>query len=297
MKLLRTTLILALSVTLLGSSVPVAAGTTYPPDQKSGAIGLEGRISAPPPKRGATITTPGNGATFTSLPITVTGLCPDNLLVKLFSNNVFVGAVMCNKGSYSIQIDLFAGQNQLVARVYDDLDQAGPDSNTVTVTYVSAQFAVTGNQFFLTSNFAKRGANPGEELIWPIIITGGVGPYALSVDWGDNSAPQVLSSSTPGSVDIKHVYKRAGIYKIVVTGTDSRGQVAILQLVGVANGAGQQNVANSAAGGTSVTRVIVLWWPAVAMLPLVIASFWVGQRHELYVLRKRLEKSRDREAA
>ena len=69
------------------------------------------------------------------LPVTVTGLCPDGLLVKLFKNNVFAGSVDCTKGSYSLKIDLFTGQNDLVARVYDSLDQPGPDSSIVRVRF------------------------------------------------------------------------------------------------------------------------------------------------------------------
>jgi hypothetical protein len=33
------------------------------------------------------------------------------------------------------------------------------------------------------------------------------------------------------------------------------------------------------------------------MLPLIFGAFWVGRRHELYSLRKQLEKSRDQEQA
>ena len=38
-------------------------------------------------------------------------------------------------GSYEVAIDLFSSKNDLVARHYDDLDQGGPDSNLVSVTF------------------------------------------------------------------------------------------------------------------------------------------------------------------
>jgi hypothetical protein len=225
--------------------------------------------------------------------VTVTGLCPTGVLVKIFANNVFVGSALCTTGSYSIQVDLFAGQNDLVARVYDALDQAGPDSNTVNVNYISAQFALSGAQLFLTSTYAERGANPGEQLDWPITISGGVGPYAVSVDWGDNSPPELLSASFPGGLTIIHTYKSAGSYRVIVKATDSKGNEALLQLTGIANGAITQGSANKGSGsGGAVIRTVVLWWPALAMIPLIFAAFWVGQRYELYVLRKQLEKSR-----
>src|SRR5688572_24801695 len=93
---------------------------------ESGSVGVEGKISAPPPTQGATIVTPASGRVFTEIPIEVSGSCPNGLLVKLFKNNVFSGSVNCTNGSYRLTIDLFSGQNDLVARVYDALDQAGP---------------------------------------------------------------------------------------------------------------------------------------------------------------------------
>lgn len=269
---------------------PVAAAGAFPAETSSGSVGLQGTISTEPPKQAPTITTPGNGATFSTIPITVSGLCQTNDLVKVFDNNIFMGSALCQSGSYSVQIDLFSGQNQLVARQYDALDQASPDSNTVTVTYNDASFLQFGTHVELTSIFAEKGAPPGQELDWPIILSGGTGPYAVSVDWGDGSPTDLISVDTPGTINLKHVYKNAGIYKVVVKATDKNGGTAYLQLVGQATGSGQNN---STKGNSSLVRVEVLWWPALAMLPLIFAAFWVGRRYELYVLRKQLERSRD----
>lgn len=295
-RILRPGQLIACILALIAMTIaPVGAAGQFPPEQSSGSVGLQGTISEPPPSRGATITTPGNGATFTSVPITVAGLCPSNTLVKIFSNNVFVGAVTCTNGSYSLQVDLFSGQNDLVARVYDALDQAGPDSNTVTVTFNDAQFAQFGTHVQLTSLYAERGAPPQQQLTWPVILSGGTGPYAISVDWGDGSPSDLISQPTAGTITLQHIYHTAGIYKIIVKATDKNGGTAFLQLVGEATGATQ----NNSKGNTNTTAVQtqVLWWPALAMLPLIFAAFWVGQRHELFSLRKQLEKSRDREAA
>lgn len=272
---------------------PAAAAGAFPAETGSGSIGLQGTISSAPPTRGATITTPSSGAVFSTLPITVSGLCPTGVLVKIFSNNVFVGSTYCANGSYSVQIDLFSGTNDLVARVYDSLDQAGPDSNTVTVTYNDAQFAQFGTHVTLSSIYAERGAPPGQEIDWPIILSGGTGPYAISIDWGDGTATDLLSQPTPGTITIKHSYKTAGIYRVIVKATDKNGGTAFLQLVGQATGATQNN--SKSGSGTAVVKVEVLWWPALAMLPLIFAAFWIGRRHELISLRRQLEKSRDQE--
>jgi hypothetical protein len=278
--------------------VPVSTHDIQNP--QSGSVGLEGTISTDPPKQGASITTPGSGASFTSTPITINGLCPKGLLVKLFANNVFIGSVSCDTGSYSLQTDLFSGQNDLVARVYDALDQAGPDSNIVTVNFVDAKFAQFNTRIALSSPYATRGAAPGEDLTWPITLSGGIGPYALSVDWGDGSAPDLLSQSFAGNITIKHKYKAAGVYKMIIKATDSTGSSAFLQLVGVAtgkiavgSGASGSNGGSSGNGSSGTIRTKVIWWPAVVLLPLIIATFWVGRRHELYTLRKQLEKTRN----
>jgi hypothetical protein len=301
-RLAYTGLLLATLValgTFVSGTVSAVGSAQNPQD---GSIGLEGTIKAPPPTQGGTIGTPGNGQTVTNGVITVSGLCKTGLLVKIFDNNIFVGSVMCVNSSYSLQVSLFSGRNDLVARVYDALDQAGPDSNLITVTFNDAQFAQFGTRVALTSTFAKLGADPGKELDWPITLTGGVGPYAISIDWGDGTPPVLLSEAYPGDITIKHVYNSAGVYNIVVKATDANGTIAFLQLVGVANGKVSQgangtSTANSSSGstntGTSTPKTSVLWWPALILLPLIIISFWLGRRHELTTLRRRLEQNRD----
>lgn len=260
---------------------------------RDGSVGIEGQISAPAPTTPATISIPRSGQVFTTLPVTVSGICPDGLLIKLFKNNVFAGSVQCNGGSYSMIIDLFDGQNDLVARVYDALDQAGPDSNVVTVTYTSTKPSFTG-RVSLTSSIAKKGANPGDVLVWPIALSGGSGPYAISVDWGDGKTPDLISQAFPGTFNIQHVYDNPGVYNIIVKATDSNGGVAYLQLVGVANGPLSQESAAAADdkkddNTATKTKVKILWQPAALLIPFIITTFWLGKRHELHVLKKKIE--------
>lgn len=263
------------------------------PNPQDGAIGVQGTLSSPPPTQGATISVPTNGQGFTILPVSVSGLCPNDLLVKVFKNNVFAGSVMCNNGSYSLVIDLFNGQNELVARVFDSLDQPGPDSNIVNVIFTDTRKGTT-SRVLLTSNFAKRGANPGQTLTWPIIISGGEGPYAVSVDWGDGKTPDLISQPFPGTFNIEHVYDSPGVYNIIVKATDKNGGVAFLQLVGVANGAlSQDNGGDGGDGGGSgstTPQVRILWQPAAFLIPMIVSTFWLGKKYELKMLRKRIEQ-------
>lgn len=263
-----------------------------------GNMGLQGTISSPPPTQGATITLPRDGQTFTAIPITVSGICPDGLLVKLFKNNVFAGSVQCQNGSYSIVVDLFSGQNELIARVYDALDQPGPDSNIVRVNFIDNRPGAA-SRVTLTSNFAKRGANPGEELVWPIILSGGIGPYAISIDWGDGTPPDLISQQYPGTFNIKHKYATPGVYNIVIKASDKDGGVAYLQLVGIANGPLSQDTGNGSGSsgsvdengsGSSSPTTKILWQPAALTIPFVISTFWLGKKYELRMLRRKIER-------
>jgi hypothetical protein len=282
----RSALFLGLVITIL----LISSGNTLAATE-SGSVGVQGLIPTDPPSQGATISVPTNGQGFTTIPITVSGICSGDVLVKLFKNNVFAGSAQCNNGSYSIVLDLFNGQNELVARVFDALDQAGPDSNKVTVTYTDIRQG-TISRVSLTSNFAKRGANPGEKITWPIILSGGTGPYAISVDWGDGKAADLKSQEFPGTFNIDHVYDSPGVYNIVIKATDKNGGVAFLQIVGVANGPLSQTNSGQNEEATADAKVItkILWQPMAVMLPLTIMAFWLGKKYELKMLKKKIEQ-------
>lgn len=257
--------------------------------QSQGSVGVEGRIGSTPPTTASTISVPRDGQVFTQIPITVSGLCSGDVLVKLFKNNVFGGSAVCSNGSYSIITDLFVGRNELMTRVYDALDQAGPDSNIVTVTYNPPTGGSAAARPTLTSNFAKKGANPGETLTWPIILSGGQGPYAVSVDWGDGKPSDILTQEFAGTFNIKHVYDSPGVYNITIRVSDKNESVGFLQLVGVANGAIGQDDGNNGAAQV-IERTRYLWQPMLISIPFLISTFWLGRRYQVKLLRDRIER-------
>jgi len=281
--------LLAIAVVIALLPIAQVAAVVNP---QSGSLGLEATIPGSPPTQAATIGLPSNGQVFTSSPITISGLCTSGLLVKVFSNNVFVGSVTCVNGSFSLKIDLFSGRNDLVARVFDALDQQGPDSNVVSVTFNDAQFAQFGTHVTLTSTFARIGADPGLPLTLPLILSGGRAPYALSIDWGDGSGTDLKTVSFAGTVDVTHNYAQAGVYTIVAKATDSNNTSAYLQIVGVANGK-INGALNSSGQGSTIIRNVVLWQPLLLVLPLMLLAFWLGQRHELYAIRRSIEEGRE----
>ncbi len=260
---------------------------------QTGSVGITGTISTPPPTKGATISLPVNGQKIDKLPITVAGLCPDNLLVKIFKNNVFGGSIQCSAGNFSLKIDLFVGKNDLVAKVYDALDQPGPNSNSVSITFAN-DIATTPSRVTLTSNYAKRGANPNETLNWPIILSGGTGPYAFNINWGDGTTPDLFTKQSPGVTGLKHIYRQPGVYNIIAKVGDASGVTAFLQIVGITNGPVSKDASNKLVGSTgnrdtngttTIHKTLVLWWPVITILPFMLVAFWLGKRYALYVLK------------
>lgn len=265
------------------------------PDPKPGSYGLEATKTQPPPTQGARISSPSSGQAFSDSPITVEGICPNDLLVEIHDNGVMVGAVMCKNGQFSVQVSLFVGQNELSAMVYDNTDQPGPASNIVTVTYNSTSFSAFGELVRLTSAYSRRAESINRQLTWPVQLTGGTGPYALTIDWGDGTTADLKSQATSGAFDISHTYKRAGIYNVNVKVVDKNGVSAFLQLIAVANGeAVPQNTSQNSGSSAAVAANQKVMWIPIAFLGLLLpTSYWLGRRSQLVSLRTKLEKERD----
>ena len=284
-------LVLLFGVAKVGAITPIPT-----PQPQAGSYGLEATKRQAPPKVGATITTPGSGASYSTSPIAVNGICPNGLLVEVFNNNVMVGSVMCNGGSFTMQVSLFAGTNELYAIVYDELGQPGPKSNIVTVNYSPTQFAAFGQLITLTSSYGRRSAPTGTLLEWPLQLSGGTGPYAFSIDWGDGTPLELKSQAFGGVVMISHVYKKAGIYQVNVKVTDANGVSAFLQLVAVASGEVTGNSEPSPpAAGTKVVqgKPQILWWPQLVLMLLLLPTYWLGRRSMLVSIRNKMLKERD----
>lgn len=288
----RSLVALVSMVGVLVCSGQAFALTALPtPSPSSNSYGLEATKTQPAPTTTATIATPSNGASFTTSPITVSGLCTTGLLVQVYDNNVLVGAIDCASGSFSVQVSLFTGQNEFSATQFDDLSQPSPDSNHVTVSYNNASFTAFGDLVTLTSNYGRRAANPGSTLSWPLLLSGGTGPYAFSIDWGDGKPAELKSQALSGEVDISHVYDKSGIYHLIVKVTDSNGVSAFLQLVAIANGTPTNtgSASGTSKGGTTIVTHVV-WFPAAVGLVLLAPTYWLGRRSELVSLHRQLEK-------
>lgn len=284
--------LLAAAATVLLARPALAINALPTPEPQSGAYGLEATKPQPPPKEGARITVPGNGASFSTSPITVSGICPNGLLVQVHNNGVMVGSVMCKNRSFSLRVSLFAGKNELYAIVYDDLGQAGPKSNTISVRYTDTSFSAFGELITLTSTYGRRSAAAGSQLTWPLQLSGGTGPYAFSIDWGDGSETELKSQSLAGLVNIAHVYKQAGIYQVNIKVTDKNGVSAFLQVVAVSNGQIDEKAA-AAGTGEQTPQPVIIWIPAAIALFFLLPAYWLGRRSQLVSIRNKMLKERD----
>lgn len=285
-----------LFVGLALTAFTATAATPYD-GPEAGSIGLSGVMPGKPPTVAATIQVPGEGQRFGETPVTVSGTCPENTLVELFKNDIFAGSTTCtSSGTYSLQIDLMNGQNILVARVYDALNQAGPDSNTRIVFYDglppqadplnSLEFG--GAQMLLNTDAVFRGVFPEKEMAVPIDILGGTPPYAVNVQWGD-STNKIIPRSDNTTFNATHAYKRAGTYQASLQATDSAGRVAFLTVAVIVNG--QPPAAGAISSTGQPTNVVIAQllalWPLYAASVAVVVSFWLGERREKQLLEKR----------
>jgi hypothetical protein len=286
---------LPLFVLLVVAGTALMVSTVYavhPPPQ-AGSVGLNGIMPGPAPTIAAVITSPSNGQHFSVSPITVTGTCPKTTLIEIYKSDIFAGSTPCDdNGAFSLSVDLLVGQNALIARVYNALNEPGPDSATVTVFYDAlppqaspiTPLSLGGPQLLLTTDAVYRGTFPGQEMTIPIGIIGGIAPYAINVQWGDGSN-DIIPRNNNITFRTGHTYKKPGTYEIILQGSDSQGKKAYLQVVTVVNGQPAVSGATTPEKG-SVNKLIVLW-PLWIVIVVAVICFWLGERREKQVLKGR----------
>lgn len=265
------------------------------PGPQAGSVGLTGTMPGKPPTEAAVITNPTNQQHFSSSPITVSGTCPDDTLVELYKSDIFAGSTTCNSDrTFSIEIDLLFGQNNLVAKVFDSLNQQGPDSNIVTVFYdaIPGQSApltsmdFSGTQLILITDAVYRGAFPGKEINVPIQIMGGNSPYAVNVQWGD-STNTVFSRSDNLNFSAAHSYSKAGTYQLRIQATDTNGHAAFITVAVIVNGQPSIAATETTTANTGIANKILLLWPLYLGIVAVVISFFLGEKREKHILRER----------
>lgn len=262
------------------------------PGPAASSVGITGTMPGKPPTEAAVIKTPVSGQNFAQTPIVISGTCPKDTLVEVFKNDIFAGSTPCtSEGTFSFEIDLLIGENTLVAKVYDSLNQEGPASNKVVVTYspslsnasglVSLNFG--GDQLLINTDAVFRGTFPNQELSVPIDIIGGRAPYAVNVQWGD-STNKVISRPDNATFHPTHTYAKAGTYQLSIQATDADGRVAFLTVAVIVNG--QPDVAEATTVTPQKTNLLLMLWPLYAAIFAMTISFWLGEWRERRMLAK-----------
>lgn len=278
---------------LMGMVLGGMTWSTWAATSGQGDFTVKAVVSGPRPQQPAIITSPTNGQTFNTNPVTVEGTCPAGALIKVFTNGILVGSVLCgSNGRFSVPVDLVIGRNDLTALPFNALDEQGPTSPTVTVTLNQPPGGFGfSTELILQSESYYRGTEPGIEVVWPIEIIGGQAPYAVSVDWGDGTS-DVFTRLAPGKFTVKHTYKKTGTgylnsFPLIIRATDAVGHTAYLQLVTIVNDPTGATATGSGNNNQPLNRLLVIW-PIWIVILLMIISFWLGEKREKHIMRKQL---------
>jgi hypothetical protein len=260
----------------------------------------------------AIITSPPDGYDTSTELLTVSGTCPYGSYVNLYDNAVFSGVAWCAQGgTFSIQMDLSVGQNNLTVQDYNITNDPGSTASGITVIYgpivpsPSSPASPTSptqttktivpeltyppldlRSTFLFQTFLER-----HQFSWKIDVSGGKAPYIINVTWGDDQTT-AYSLTKAGSINITHVYNKGGYYTILVEGVDSVGDQKILQLAALILYPGQSgftltpNTRPPPSGGLSIGKLfsnnkwLIVAWPSYLIILLMATSFWLGERRE-----------------
>lgn len=293
-------LVLVLVMALLPLMVVSRSASADTTDPEHDAYGVYAVVPAKTPDA-PTISSPTSGSTFHGPdPVSVQGRCSADTLVQIYKNGVMAGAALCKSGAYQVAIDLFLGANSLTARAYNANNTPGPDSASVNVTLSALGSASAAqNQFYITADQLYRGAYTGQPLSWNLTIAGGEAPYALNISWGDGKT-DLISRPVAGPLAISHTYDQPssdrGSYNVTVKGSDQAGDSGFLQLVAIVSGDkkavafGSSTTGGSGTSTTITTTIIKVAWQLMIVAVLVVASFWLGERHEFHLLSKRFAR-------
>jgi hypothetical protein len=137
----------------------------------------------------------------------------------------------------------------------------------------------------------------GETIDLPVIINGGLAPYALKIDWGDG-VTDLKSIVDSAYRTFQHRYENAGTVSVRLTTTDARNNESILQTIVQVNGSpvkSESNFASITGGFESIwtEAPVPLYWAAVAL----VLGFWVGDIFQRYFNgKKRKQSSRHKHA-
>jgi len=250
---------------------------------------------------GATITSPKPNTRTTNAIIKVVGTCEPNATVVIRTNGTVAGSTHCSaEGTFQILIQLLPGRNELTALNYDSLGEVGPETPSVLVifetdsgsppqpptpplpskpescsTYVAPAVSQGGRARILVVCMPAF-MESGKTYELGILIWGGIGPYAVSVDWGDPGIERSLYSfKTAGYHTLEFTYQRPGTYVASISLSDQTEYAAFTQAALVISG--ETSVFGITGSGSSLNTS---WFysnvPLYLLLVMLVLGFWLG---------------------
>lgn len=231
-----------------------------PPAQTSSVtVGLV--VNGPPPSTGAAITTPVDGTAINNInPLNVSGTCVADSFVVVYNNGDLAGSTICTPaGTFALTVQLSSGDNVLTALNFDNLNQPGPATPAVTVTFRSATVLPEVETPILPENpviipgvttdpsdcdqyeqngkletggapriavvCVPRTVDANQDNKIGVLVWGGQPPYAINFKWGTGDTT-LISMDAPGYRTVKLRYASSGVYNINIELTDKSSKPA-----------------------------------------------------------------------
>lgn len=311
---------LMLILIMTGFFMFVCAGIA---EAASGSVTVGLVVQAPAPKTGAVIILPKDGSKYSDDHlIDVSGTCEPDSYVVVSDNNLVSGSTICSSdGNFSVQIQLFNGDNTISALNYDNLNQSGPVTPSVKVSLTLTNESGQGTEIIppvvpsnpsiipgvnssisSCDNYSVDSSLPagGEphvliicvpRLFFPkvdqvmgVLVWGGELPYELSIDWGNNLSPTRMIITAPGYYKIKFSYAVSNSYRIASILTDAKGKTAVSHSTIQVSGATSNNTNDDDEKHQSSVELSWL----TESIPIYLAAvaltlgFWGGDLFERY---------------
>jgi hypothetical protein len=286
----------------------------------SGNVTVSLIVTGPPPTSIPTIEEP-TATSFNDRFVVVSGTCEYGYWVKILDNNQIVGSTLCDSnGQYGLVITAFVGSNTIIARHYDGLDQAGPDSEakvfTVTLPVVPTSNAPNSPSTVtlpeIIVDYTVRTINPNVFTEWKISITDGQPPYTLIINWGDGKI-ETKTITKAGDIMIGHLYTAPGNYTIRLSIKDANGNITVVQFGVVVNGrptkkhvpsladtasifncgtyTGVWSVAGSVScPGSQIYKYVPIYWAVTAIIGFIWASRALGANRFIFGFTRKFKK-------
>lgn len=144
---------------------------------------------------------------------------------------------------------------------------------------------LNSNPLSIITEYSFVARRVGQHFDCTMRVSGGTGPYFITVDWGDGQT-STLNTSEAGPIAVSHIYQKSKQYVLHTTVRDHAGQTATMQTSAVIL---SKNVgfASVTAGQGWLPQLLTnmrawLWvvWPTYALTIFMAISFWLGEREE-----------------